>query len=76
MKESNNIPTPSMIEAPFLWTLGVLGLIPVYKEEWVTYTRKLGIWPFKKEEEYQVLENLPVNTKTDGKKIFYYSKKQ
>ena len=74
MQAFNNMPTPSMIEAPFLWTLAVLGLVPVYKEELQTYERMEGIWPFRKAVEYQVLENLPVDVKTNSEKIFYYKR--
>lgn len=73
MQATNNIPTPSMIEAPFLWTLAVLGLIPVYREEFQTYIRKEGII-FKRPVEYQVLENIPVDIKNESEKIFYYKR--
>lgn len=69
-KDNNsNLPTPSMIEGPFLWTLAVLGIIPVYKEELVLKQRKkmFGL----KIETYQELENVLVKAE-DNHKIFYY----
>lgn len=72
--QGNNIPTPSMIEAPFLWTLGVLGLLPVYKEEEVIYTRTEGGGLFRKKRtvEYTVLENKLVEEQKVKDKLFYY----
>ena len=66
---SSNLPIPSMIEGPFLWTLAALGIIPVYKEELVTRQRKkmFGLMS----ETYQQLENVLVSSQ-DIKKIFYY----
>lgn len=69
-KDNNsNLPTPSMIEGPFLWTLAVLGIIPVYKEELVLKQRKkmFGL----KIETYQELENVLVKAE-ENHKIFYY----
>ena len=65
----SNLPTPSMIEGPFLWTLATLGIIPVYKEEMVVKERKklFGLVS----ETYQELENVIVK-KEDLDKIFYY----
>lgn len=65
----SNLPIPSMIEGPFLWSLAVLGIIPVYKEEWVTKQRKklLGL----KTETYSELENRLVQPE-EIEKIFYY----
>jgi hypothetical protein len=64
----SNLPTPSMIEGPFLWTLAVLGLIPVYTKELVRKERKKYLI---KTEVYYEDENVLV--KDDEKdKIFYY----
>lgn len=70
----NNIPTPSMIEAPFLWTLGVLGMLPVYKEEEIIYTKEVRK-PFKLRPiivEEIVVENRLVEEKDIKEKLFYY----
>ncbi|WP_296875396.1 hypothetical protein [Thomasclavelia sp.] len=65
----SNLPIPSMIEGPFLWTLAALGIIPVYKEEIVTKQRKkmFGLVT----ETYQEIENVLVTPDQIGK-IFYY----
>lgn len=64
--QEDQLPTPSMIEAPFLWTLAVLGLIPVYKE--TLKTRIVGFLLFKKEERYWEYEEVK-----DIDELFYYN---
>lgn len=66
----NNIPVPSMIESPFLWTLAVLGLIPVYKEETVVCERTEGVL-FKKKITYEEVQNVRLEEK-DKDKLFFY----
>lgn len=39
-KTDNEMPEPSMVEAPFLWTLAVLGILPVCQEEQKTFERE------------------------------------
>lgn len=65
----SDFPNPSMIEAPFLWTLAVLGIIPVYNEELVTKERKKMFGLIS--ETYQELDNVLVKPE-EKFKIFYY----
>ena len=71
MEQGNNIPRPSMIEGPFMWTLAVMGLIPVRKEEIHIFERVTGWGPFKKVIEEEEWVNPVVDVTTQGDKIFY-----
>lgn len=65
----NKTPNPSMIEGPFLWTLGILNIIPVYKQTNHTITvKKL----FRTVEETEII-NDKVN---DINELFYYPFKE
>ena len=66
--EEDDLPEPSMIEGPFLWTLGVLGLIDVVEEVEKTITTTRG-FIFKKTvvETKQSVEKIE-----DINKLFYY----
>ena len=58
-----------MIEGPFLWTLGILGLIDVVEETVKTETRTEGILIFAR----TVTETVPVLEKVkDLDKLYYY----
>ena len=73
VKAGFDIPTPSMIEGPFLWTLGILGLIPVCKEELVTRTRRVRKGLFgHRDETYQETEIVNVEGR-ERRRLFYYS---
>lgn len=70
---TNTIPSPSMVEAPFLWTLAVLGMIPAYKEVPVDYTKTVreGFLGLKtREVTYTVWENHLVKPDEIEKKLF------
>ena len=67
--EEEGLPEPSMIEGPFLWTLGILGLIDVVEETVKTETRTEGILIFAR----TVTETVPVLEKVkDLDKLYYY----
>ena len=70
VKAGFDIPTPSMIEGPFLWTLGLLDLISVRKEKVVTKTRmERKFFIFNNPVTYQETVNELVK---DRQELFYY----
>lgn len=71
VEEDNTIPKPSMIEAPFLWTLAELGIIPAYKEKEVEWEETRGLGPFKKTVTYTKTDNVRLGG-DELKELLYY----
>lgn len=73
--EEEGLPEPSMIEGPFLWTLGVLGLIDVLEETVKTKKRTEGFLFFTRTvaETVHELEKVKVE---DSDKLYYYRSNQ
>lgn len=63
------LPTPSMIEGPFLWTLATLGIIPCFYEKTVIKETKGFLGLGKKEEEVTELVRVSGD---DVNILFYY----
>ena len=64
---NSRLPTPSMIEGPFLWSLAVLGIIPAYEERTKIYEEK----KFFRTIQIERIENERI-TEEEIDHLFYY----
>lgn len=71
VEEDNPIPNPSMIEAPFLWTLAELGIIPVYREELFEWEETKGWGPLKKTITFSEIRNVKLDENNLSGLLYY-----